>query len=100
MNLTAEQRNALPDKAFAYPKKRRYAVPTKAQAKKAGIGEKQRLAIHRNALARAAQRGTAGTYSKVLKKVRKRSGVAKGKVGARKCPVSGSTCSADRQPVN
>ena len=78
MALTTKQRNALPDKAFAYPKKRKYPVPTKAQAKKAGISEKQRLAIHRNALSRAAQKGTAGTYSTVLKKVQKRSGVSKG----------------------
>lgn len=79
MALSSKQRNALPDNAFAYPKKRKYPVPTKAQAKKAGISEKQRLAIHRDALARAAQQGTAGTYSTVLKKVHKRSGVSKGK---------------------
>lgn len=78
MALTTKQRSALPDNAFAYPKKRKYPVPTRAQAKKAGISEKQRLAIHRNALARAAQKGTAGTYSTVLKKVQRRSGVSKG----------------------
>ena len=83
MALTTKQRNALPDNAFAYPKKRKYPVPTKAQAKKAGISEKQRLAIHRNALSRAAQKGTSGAYSTVLKKVRKRSGVSKGKKAKR-----------------
>lgn len=83
MALTAKQRNALPDKAFAYPKKRKYPVPTKAQAKKAGISEKQRLKIHRNALARAAQKGTTGTYNTVLKKVKKRSGVSKDKKARR-----------------
>ena len=36
MALTTKQRNALPDNAFAYPKKRKYPVPTKAQAKKVG----------------------------------------------------------------
>jgi len=83
MALSSKQRDALPDNAFAYPRKRKYPVPTKAQAKKAGISEKQRLAIHRNALARAAQKGTSGTYSTVLKKVRKRSGVSKGKKSKR-----------------
>ena len=83
MALTTKQRNALPDNAFAYPKKRKYPVPTKKQAKKAGISEKKRLAIHRNALARAAQKGTGGTYSTVLKKVQKRSGVSKGKKAKR-----------------
>lgn len=79
MALTTSQRNALPDNAFAYPKKRKYPVPTKAQAKKAGISEKQRLAIHRNALSRASQKGTTGTYNTVLKKVKKRSEVGKEK---------------------
>ena len=83
MALTTKQRNALPDKAFAYPKKRKYPVPTKTQAKKAGISEKQRVAIHRNALARAAQKGTTGTYNRVLDLVHKRSGVSKGKKARR-----------------
>lgn len=81
MALTTKQRDALPDKAFAYPKKRKYPVPTKAQAKKAGISEKQRLAIHRNALSRASQKGTSGTYDTVLTLVHKRSGVSKDKKG-------------------
>ena len=80
MAMTAKQRNALPDKAFVYPKQRRYAVPTKKQAKKAGISEEQRLRLHRNALSRAAQKGTSGTYSAVAKKVEARSG-GKVKVG-------------------
>ena len=83
MALTTKQRNALPDNAFAYPKKRKYPVPTKAQAKNAGISEKERMAIHRNALSRAAQKKTSGAYSTVLKKVRKRSGVSKGKKAKR-----------------
>jgi hypothetical protein len=83
MALTAKQRNALPDKAFAYPKKRKYPVPTKSQAKKAGISEKQRLKIHRNALSRAAQKGTTGAYDTVLKLVHKRSGVSKDKKAKR-----------------
>ena len=76
MALTRKQRKALPDEAFAYPKKRKYPVPTKAQAKKAGISEKQRLKLHRNALARAAQKGTSGSYDHVLRLVRKRSDVS------------------------
>ena len=37
----------------------------------------------RNALSRAAQKGTSGAYSTVLKKVQKRSGVSKGKKSKR-----------------
>jgi hypothetical protein len=73
MALTAKQRRALPDSAFVYPSTRKYPVPTKAQARKAGISERQRLAIHRNALARAGQSGTSGSYSKVGPVVRRRS---------------------------
>jgi hypothetical protein len=84
MALTAKQRKALPASAFAYPSSRKYPVPTKAQAAKAGIGEAQRLALHRNALSRAGQSGTSGSYPAVAKKVRARAGgkvatVAKGK---------------------
>jgi len=72
MALTTRQRNALPSSAFVYPKSRKYPVPTKAQARKAGISERQRQATHRNALSRAAQRNTAGTPSKVRAVVRRR----------------------------
>jgi hypothetical protein len=80
MALTARQRNRLPDSAFALPSKRKYPVPTKTQARKAGIGEKQRLGLHRNALSRAAQTNTAGSYRTIAKKVRARAG---GKVTTR-----------------
>jgi len=85
MALTAKQRRALPASAFVYPSTRKYPVPTKAQAAKAGIGEKQRLGLHRNALARSAQKGTSGSYAKVGPKVRARSGgkVASVKPGAK-----------------
>ena len=73
MALTSKQRNKLPDSAFAYPKDRKYPVPTKAQAQKAGISEKQRLNIHRNALSRAAQEATTGNTPTVAKKVDQRS---------------------------
>jgi hypothetical protein len=74
MALTAKQRKALPASAFALPSKRAYPVPTKAQAKRAGIGERQRLALHRNALARSTSSKTAGSYPTIAKKVRARAG--------------------------
>jgi hypothetical protein len=75
MALTAKQRNRLPASAFAYPAQRKYPVPTKRQAQKAGISERQRLATHRNALSRAAQSGTSGSYRHVARKVNSRSSV-------------------------
>lgn len=72
--LTAAQRRKLPDSAFALPRARKYPVPTKAQAKRAGIGERQRLRLHRNALARAGQPKTVGSYARIAPKVRSRSG--------------------------
>jgi hypothetical protein len=72
--LTAAQRNRLPASAFAYPAARKYPVPTKAQARRAGISERQRLATHRNALSRAAQRSTSGSYRHVAGHVARRSG--------------------------
>jgi hypothetical protein len=74
MALTAKQRNALPNSAFAYPARRSYPVPTRAQARRAGISETQRLGLHRNALSRAAQAGTHGSYRHVAGKVATRSG--------------------------
>lgn len=74
MALTAAQRRKLPKSAFAYPSARKYPVPTKAQAKRAGISETQRLGLHRNALARAAQSGTSGSYGHVAKHVARRAG--------------------------
>jgi hypothetical protein len=74
MALTAKQRNKLPNSAFAYPSKRAYPVPTKAQARKAGISETQRLGLHRNALSRAAQTNTTGSSRHVRSKVAARSG--------------------------
>jgi hypothetical protein len=77
MALTTKQRNALPSSAFVYPSKRKYPVPTKAQARRAGISERQRQATHRNALSRAAQRNTSGSYPTVARKVKTRgSGIA------------------------
>lgn len=73
MALTARQRNKLPNSAFALSG-RRYPVPTKAQAKRAGIPEAQRVRMGRNALARAAQPQTSGTYPTIARVVRKRMG--------------------------
>jgi hypothetical protein len=81
MALTAKQRKALPASAFAYPKTRKYPVPTKNQARKAGISERQRVGLHRNALSRAAQSSTVGSYRHVAKHVARRSPIkpARGK---------------------
>lgn len=73
MALTSKQRNALPDSAFAIPSKRKYPVPTQAQAKAAGISEAQRLRTHRSALSFAARSDTAGSYNQIAAKVRARS---------------------------
>lgn len=76
MALSARQRNALPNSAFAYPAQRKYPVPTKAQARKAGISERQRIGLHRNALSRAAQSNTMGSTRHVRGVVGKRHGGA------------------------
>jgi hypothetical protein len=75
MALSAKQRKKLPNSAFAYRSARKYPVPTKTQARKAGISEKQRVGLHRNALSRAAQGGTSGSYGHVAKHVARRSPV-------------------------
>lgn len=77
MALSPRQRNALPPSAFAYPAERKYPVPTKLQAQKAGISETQRLALHRNAISRAAQAKTAGSVGHVRQVVAKRSNVGR-----------------------
>jgi hypothetical protein len=74
MALTSKQRAKLPASAFVYPAARKYPVPTKAQARKAGISESQRLRLHRNALARSTNKATAGSYPTIARKVRARSG--------------------------
>jgi hypothetical protein len=74
MALSSKQRNKLPPSAFVYPSARKYPVPTKAHAASAGITETQRLRMHRSALGFAARSDTSGSYSKVAKAVRTRSG--------------------------
>jgi hypothetical protein len=72
MALTAQQRKRLPDRAFAYPAQRKYPVPTKAQAAKAGISEPQRQQTLNSAKSYAARRDTMGTSRHVNSVVRKR----------------------------
>ena len=73
MSLTAKQRAALAASAFVYPKARRHPVPTKAQAKRAGISEQRRLAPHRSALSHV-QSQTSGSCANDGPLVRRRSG--------------------------
>jgi len=84
MALTARQRSKLPASAFVYPSTRKYPVPTRAQAQKAGISEAQRLRTHRSALSYAAKKSTAGSYTKVASVVKKRSGGKVKPAGARR----------------
>lgn len=79
MALTSRQRSKLPSSAFVYPSTRKYPVPTKSQAKRAGISQAQNARIHRNALSRAAQKGTSGSYAKVSRKVSARGVVTPGR---------------------
>jgi len=58
--MKASKRRSLPRSAFAYPRTRSYPIDTLARA--------------RNALARAAQRGTKGSYAHVAAAVRRRWG--------------------------
>jgi uncharacterized protein DUF6582 len=72
--MKARTRNKLPASAFAYPKTRKYPINTKKRA--------------RNALSRAAQSNTSGSYSHVAKAVRKRYGNSIASVGRAKGTVS------------
>lgn len=72
--MKASKRKALPRSAFAYPSRRAYPIDTPKRA--------------RNALARASQKGTSGTYSHVAKAVRARYGNAVATVGTARGTVS------------
>lgn len=72
MALTTAQRNRLPNSAFAYPAARKYPVPTKAQARRAGISEAQRQRTHASAKAFAGRRSTMGSASHVSRVVARR----------------------------
>jgi hypothetical protein len=73
MALTSAQRNALPRSAFVYAPKGsprsqwKYPVPTRAQARKAGISESQRARTHNAARSYSGRRNTAGSYRTVNK---------------------------------
>jgi hypothetical protein len=73
--LKAARRKRLPRSAFAYPRTRSYPIDTVARA--------------RNALARAAQSKTKGTYAHVARAVRRRYGNKVATVGRKKGTVSG-----------
>ena len=60
MAIRAATRKSLPASSFAYPRTRSYPIDTPGRA--------------RNALARAAQKGTKGSYSHVAKAVRRKYG--------------------------
>jgi hypothetical protein len=74
MALKAARRRKLPSSAFAYPKQRKYPIDTKARA--------------RNALARAAQKNTSGSYSHVARAVRRRYGNSIASVGRKRGTTS------------
>ena len=73
--MKAARRRKLPSSAFAYPRTRRYPIDTVKRA--------------RNALARAAQPGTKGSYAHVARAVRRRHGNKVASVGRKRGTVSG-----------
>ena len=72
--MKAARRRALPSSAFAYPKTRAYPIDTPGRA--------------RAALARAAQKKTAGSYPTVAKAVRARYGNRIASVGTARGTVT------------
>lgn len=72
---SAKGTRKLPASAFAYPSKRAYPINTPKRA--------------RNALSRAAQSGTSGTYQHVARAVRAKYGNRVASVGKAKGTVSG-----------
>jgi hypothetical protein len=74
MAISASKRRSLPRSAFAYPSTRSYPIDTPKRA--------------RNALARAAQPGTKGSYSHVARAVRRRYGNKIASVGRKRGTVS------------
>ena len=74
MAISAAKRKSLPASSFALPRQRKYPIDTLARAK--------------NALARAAQKKTAGSYSTVAKAVRRKYGNRIASVGRKRGTVS------------
>ena len=73
--LNAARRRRLADSSFAYPRQRKYPIDTPGRA--------------RNALARAAQSNTAGTYRHVATAVRAKWGNTVVTVGPKRGTLSG-----------
>jgi 3,4-dihydroxy-2-butanone 4-phosphate synthase len=82
MALTAAQRRRLPRSAFAYapagtPRSRwRYPIPTRSQARRAGISEGQRRRTINSAKSYAAHRNTLGSPGQIQPVARRRRGAA------------------------
>jgi hypothetical protein len=72
--LRARARRRLPASSFAYPRTRKYPIDTLGRA--------------RNALARAAQAGTSGSYAHVAAAVRRKWGNRVGTVGKKRGTVT------------
>jgi len=81
MALTSRQRSRLPRSAFVYAPKGqprsawKYPVPTKGQARRAGISETNRVRTARAAVSYSARRTTMGSQKRVSAVARKRAGV-------------------------
>jgi hypothetical protein len=81
MALTARQRNKLPRSAFVYAPRGssrsqwKYPVPTKAQARRAGISESSRVRTARAAVSYSARKTTMGSQGRVSAVARTRAGV-------------------------
>jgi len=81
MPLTAAQRKRLPRSAFVYAPKNaprsawKYPVPTRAQARQAGISEASRVRTARAAVSYSARRDTMGSRTRVGAVARTRAGV-------------------------
>jgi hypothetical protein len=82
MALTAAQRRRLPRSAYAFaprgaPRSRwRYPMPTRAQARRAGISEGQRRRTINSAKAYSAHRNTLGSPARIQPVARRRRGAA------------------------
>ena len=70
MSISAAKRRRLPKSDFAYPSKRKYPIDTLKRAK--------------NALARAAQSGTSGSYQHVARAVKRKWGSKVASVGGKR----------------
>jgi hypothetical protein len=87
MALTTAQRNKLPRSAFLFAPKGqprsawRYPVPTKAQAKRAGISEASRQRIAKAAVSYSAHRNTIGSRRLVEPVARQRAGATRARPG-------------------